>query len=161
MFSTLCRYVVYQIHANSAFFRLAALFTWGSICFAHIRFRQAWAYQGHSIEEIPFHAALGVTGSWIGVAMVVIVLIAQFYIAVWPLNGKPSAEGFFKVYLAMPVVMVFFAAGYFWKREGFLRIDQIDLDTGRRVWDTAEDIARAKEVKRNRSTAMKIFDIFC
>ena len=24
---------------------LAALFTWGSICFAHIRFRQAWKYQ--------------------------------------------------------------------------------------------------------------------
>jgi amino acid transporter len=56
---------------------LAALFTWGSICFAHIRFRNAWKYHGHTLDEIPFRAIFGVTGSWIGLALVVIVLIAQ------------------------------------------------------------------------------------
>ena len=38
---------------------LAALFTWGSICLAHIRFRNAWKYHGHSVDELPFKAALG------------------------------------------------------------------------------------------------------
>jgi amino acid transporter len=56
---------------------LAALFTWGSICLAHIRFRKAWAYQGHTLDEIPFHAVGGVYGSWLGLFLVVIVLIAQ------------------------------------------------------------------------------------
>lgn len=56
---------------------LAALFTWGSICFAHIRFRSAWKYHGHTLDEIPFRAIFGVTGSWIGLGLVVIVLIAQ------------------------------------------------------------------------------------
>lgn len=56
---------------------LAALFTWGSICFAHIRFRNAWKYHGHTLDEIPFRAIFGVTGSWIGLVMVIVVLIAQ------------------------------------------------------------------------------------
>lgn len=55
---------------------LAALFTWGSICLSHIRFRKAWKHQGHTIDEIPFQAIFGVTGSWIGLALCVIVLIA-------------------------------------------------------------------------------------
>ena len=56
---------------------LAALFTWGSICLAHIRFRRAWKYHGHTLDEIPFKAVFGVYGSWVGFLLVIIVLIAQ------------------------------------------------------------------------------------
>tara|TARA_R110002060_G_scaffold10086_1_gene14999 strand:- start:36 stop:1106 length:1071 start_codon:yes stop_codon:yes gene_type:complete len=56
---------------------LAALFTWGSICLAHIRFRKAWAYHGHTVDEIPFRAVFGVVGSWIGLILCIVVLIAQ------------------------------------------------------------------------------------
>ena len=56
---------------------LAALFTWGSICVAHIRFRAAWKAQGHTLEEIPFKAVFGVYGSWVGIIMIVLVFIAQ------------------------------------------------------------------------------------
>lgn len=56
---------------------LAALFTWGSICVAHIRFRSAWKYHGHTLDEIPFQAIGGVYGSWLGIFLIVIVLIAQ------------------------------------------------------------------------------------
>ncbi|KAF2837902.1 arginine permease [Patellaria atrata CBS 101060] len=115
---------------------LAALFTWGSICLAHIRFRKAWAYHGHTLDEIPFHAIFGVYGSWLGLGMVILVLIAQFYVAVWPLGGGVNdAEGFFKAYLALPVVMLFWICGYFWKKTGWLRTHQIDVDTGRREID--------------------------
>jgi len=31
----------------------ATLFSWMSICLCHIRFRRAWAVQGHDLEEIP------------------------------------------------------------------------------------------------------------
>lgn len=125
---------------------------------AHIRFRAAWKYNGRTLDEIPFKAALGVYGSWCGVILVILVLIAQvsnvnlsfsrqlrltkpqFYVAVWPiggLNGKPTndAEGFFKVYLALPVVLFFWVCGYFWKRTGFLKVSQIDIDSGRRPID--------------------------
>jgi amino acid transporter len=56
---------------------LAALFTWGSICLAHIRFRRAWAAQGRSVDEIPFKAIGGVYGSYLGLALNILVLIAQ------------------------------------------------------------------------------------
>jgi amino acid transporter len=78
---------------------LSTLFTWLSICVTHIRFRKAWKVQGHSLEELPFLALGGVWGSWLGAILIVLVLIAQFYVAVWPLGeqptGKAAAEAFF------------------------------------------------------------------
>jgi amino acid transporter len=56
---------------------LAALFTWGSICLAHIRFRKAWAYHGHTVDEIPFKAVGGIYGSMIGLFIIFLVLAAQ------------------------------------------------------------------------------------
>ena len=56
---------------------LAALFTWGSICLSHIRFRKAWLYHGHTLDEIPFKAPGGIYGSYLGLFIIFIVLIAQ------------------------------------------------------------------------------------
>jgi amino acid transporter len=115
---------------------LAALFTWGSICFAHIRFRKAWAYHGHTVDEIPFKAAGGVYGSWLGLAIIFIVLAAQFYTAISPIGSNlGTASQFFQAYLALFVVAAFWVAGYFWKRAGWLRTAQMDVDTGRRELD--------------------------
>ncbi|PVH76634.1 amino acid permease [Cadophora sp. DSE1049] len=118
---------------------LAALFTWGSICFAHIRFRQAWKHQGHTLDEIPFQAIFGVTGSWIGLALCVIVLIATLISAILPAGVSRTAtvKEFFSAWLTVPVIAVFWIIGYAWKREGGLKIEQIDVDTGRREidWD--------------------------
>ncbi|KAH7069454.1 amino acid permease/ SLC12A domain-containing protein [Paraphoma chrysanthemicola] len=115
---------------------LAALFTWGSICLAHIRFRKAWAYHGHTLDEIPFRAAGGVYGSWLGLAIIFVVLVAQFYTAISPIGKRVgTASDFFQSYLALFVVAAFWVTGYFWKREGWLRTAQMDVDTGRRELD--------------------------
>ncbi|KAJ4326846.1 Amino-acid permease inda1 [Fusarium piperis] len=120
---------------------LSTLFTWGSICLAHIRFRKAWAHQGHTLDEIPFQAVGGVYGSWLGLFLIVLVLIAQFYVAIVAppgSSGMGTVEGFFMSYLALPVVLFFWAIGYLWKREGWLSVDKIDVDTGRREHDWEE-----------------------
>ncbi|KAK2612280.1 Amino-acid permease inda1 [Conoideocrella luteorostrata] len=127
---------------------LAALFTWGSICLAHIRFRKAWAYHGHTLDELPFRAAFGVYGSWLGLFLNIVVLIAQFYAAIIAGPDKPglgTAESFFKSYLAAPVILFFWIVGYLWKREGIVRTRDMDVDTGRREvdWD-AINAYRAK-----------------
>ncbi|KAL2020528.1 hypothetical protein VTK56DRAFT_8328 [Thermocarpiscus australiensis] len=125
---------------------LAALFTWGSICLAHIRFRKAWARQGHTLDEIPFRALGGVYGSYLGLTLNVLVLIAQLYVAICPVGGGYNdAEGFFMAYLALPVVIAFWIGGFIWKRTAWLRTDQIDVDTGRREldWDVINEY-RAK-----------------
>ncbi|QVM12401.1 hypothetical protein D8B26_007030 [Coccidioides posadasii str. Silveira] len=35
----------------------------------------------------------------------------------------------------MPVVLFFWACGYFWKGKGWLKLSQIDVDSGRREID--------------------------
>ncbi|KAL2004522.1 hypothetical protein VTN00DRAFT_3407 [Thermoascus crustaceus] len=129
---------------------LSTLFTWGSICLAHIRFRAAWKYHRHTLDELPFKAVGGVYGSWMGLILIFLVLVAQFYTALFPLgqSGVGTAEGFFKAYLALPVVILFWLCGYFWKREGWLKLSQIDVDSGRREIDW-EEHHRAAEAIRN------------
>ena len=57
---------------------LSTIFTWLSINVAHIRFRQAWKAQGHSIDELPFRTFGGIWGSVFASVILVLVLIAQF-----------------------------------------------------------------------------------
>ena len=58
---------------------LSFLFAWGSICLTHIRFRYAWKARGYSLERIPYRPTLGVLGSWIGLLLNLLCLIATFY----------------------------------------------------------------------------------
>jgi yeast amino acid transporter len=37
--------------------------------------------------------------------------------------------------LTVPVILVFWIIGYLWKRQGFLKLSQIDVDSGRRPID--------------------------
>ncbi|KAK0390810.1 hypothetical protein NLU13_0313 [Sarocladium strictum] len=134
---------------------LAALFTWGSICFAHIRFRAAWKRHGHTLDEIPFKHPLGVFGSWIGFIMSILVFIAQIYVAIYPPNNngaRNDVAGFFKSCLAWPVVVFFWLAGYIWKRPVFLTLDKIDVDTGRREIDW--EMHRQIQEKRARANPL-------
>ena len=62
---------------------LSYFFSWGSICLSHIRFRQGWKAQGHTLDELPYQAQFGVIGSYIGLFLNVIALIATFYTALF------------------------------------------------------------------------------
>lgn len=127
---------------------LSAFFTWGSICACHIMFRAAWKAQGHTLDELVFVAPFGVIGSYFGLVMNILCLIAQFYIAIFPVGGKPSAENFFQNYLAVPIVIAFYVVWKIWKRTPFMCPSTIDLVTGRRLVDTQELIAEEREARR-------------
>ena len=72
---------------------LSSIFTWGSICLAHIRFRKAWRVQGHTLDELAFRSQPGVIGSWIGFILNCLVLIAQFWTGFAPIGyGEDSAS---------------------------------------------------------------------
>ncbi|KHJ30157.1 putative general amino acid permease [Erysiphe necator] len=113
---------------------LSNFFTWGSICYAHIRFRKAWALNGRSIDDLPFASQYGVIGSWIGLGLNILCLIAQFYLALFPIGRNSSARVFFENYLAFPVVIVFFIGYKIYYRQCTIGIDlkSINLDDGRR-----------------------------
>ncbi|KIY66417.1 amino-acid permease inda1 [Cylindrobasidium torrendii FP15055 ss-10] len=123
---------------------LSTIITWMSILLCHIRFRAAWKAQGHSLDELPFKAMGGVWGSWFGVLVNALVLIAQFYVAIFPVgksvSGADAADSFFSSYLAVPVMMAFYAVGFIWKRKLPQRASEIDLDSGRKSWLTADEM---------------------
>jgi amino acid transporter len=62
---------------------LSDLFVWASINLAHIRFRSAWKAQGHTKAELPYEAIFGVIGSWYGLTLNILAMIAIFYAALF------------------------------------------------------------------------------
>ncbi|KAJ9143089.1 Amino acid permease-domain-containing protein [Pleurostoma richardsiae] len=120
---------------------LSILFIYGSIALAHIRFRRAWAANGHSVDELPFRAAFGVWGSWVCLFINVIALVAQFYVALYPVGG-PNLDPttFFELYLAGPflIFLYFIWKVYSWfvrpeDRPLYVKIKDIDIYTGMRA----------------------------
>jgi amino acid transporter len=119
---------------------LSVLFIYGSTALAHIRFRMAWAANGHSVDELPFRAAFGVWGSYICVLITVLALIGQFYVALYPVGGPNlDPETFFKLYLAGPFLLILYLIWkvYSWfyrpsDRPLYVKIKDIDIYTGMR-----------------------------
>ena len=119
---------------------LSYFFIWGSICLAHIRFRQAWKLQGYTLDQIPYRPTLGVYGSWIGLFLNCLCLVAAFYSALYPSpDAEPDVEYFFNNYLAAFVVIFLYIV---WKvvilvKGGgfsfYVRLADMDLTTGLRM----------------------------
>jgi amino acid permease len=72
----------------------------------------------------------------------------QFYTAIYPLD----AESFFKSYLAIFVVLFFYAIGWIWKRSAWKTLAQIDVDSGR----AACHLRQVAQVEENRQQVLLI-----
>ena len=145
---------------------LSSIFTWGSICLAHIRFRSAWKKQGHTLDELAFRSQVGVYGSWVGFILNVLVLIAQFWTAVWPIGyGSKTpdaiAQNFFLAYLAAPIVIAFYIPYKIWYKTPFMRSKNMDLQTGRREIDTPALIEAERQERAALPRWKRIYKIFC
>jgi amino acid transporter len=121
---------------------LSSIFTWASICFAHIRFRSAWLQQGNQLSDLVYQSPLGAIGSWVGFISFLFILVAQFWVAIDPAGGSTGSPGvkatdFFEAYLALPVVLAFLVVYKVWFRTSFVRLTDIDLDTGRHELESA------------------------
>lgn len=116
---------------------LSTLFTWFSVCLAHLRFRMGMKRQGRDLMELPYTALTGWIGSLYSCVCLVVVLCFQFWTAVWPLGQKPNAKVFFENYLGAVVVLLFLVGHKIYSRKlnTIVPLDTMDLDTGRRTND--------------------------
>ncbi len=73
---------------------LGFFFIWGSICLTHIRFRYVWKYKGRSLDAIPYKPNMGVIGSYIGLILNILCLIASFYSALYVSPPASPAAAF-------------------------------------------------------------------
>ncbi|KAE9381392.1 amino acid permease [Stipitochalara longipes BDJ] len=146
---------------------LSSIFTWGSICLAHIRFRAAWKSQDRSLTDLPFQSQPGVVGSWIGFGFNVIVLVAQFWTGAFPVGYEQmgvtgQVKNFFLAYLAVPVILAFyFGHKIYTKGIWYVPIDKIDLDTGRRDLNTKELVLEEQAERKSWPRWKKVYKIFC
>lgn len=148
---------------------LSSIFTWGSICLAHIRFRKAWKLQGHSLDDLAFTSQAGVAGSWVGLIFNILVLVAQFWTGFSPpqregqtLSGAAArTESFFQAYLAVPIVLTCFVTYKLYYKTSILHCRDMDLKTGIRELNLSE----LKEEERLEMATWpkwkKAYKIFC
>ncbi|KAK6878082.1 Amino-acid permease GAP1 [Candida tropicalis] len=112
---------------------LSSVFTWLSINVSHLRFRRAMRVQNRSLDELPFIAQSGEWGSYVGSAINVFFLGAQFYVSLFPVGSSPNAYDFFLGYLGFPVIVLSWIGYNIWKNDWslYIKAKDIDVDTGR------------------------------
>ncbi|PLB54241.1 amino acid transporter [Aspergillus steynii IBT 23096] len=145
---------------------LSSIFTWGSVCLSHIRFRRAWKVQGHSLNEMAFTSQPGLVGSWIGFGFNCLVLVAQFWVGFSPIGYADMTSGelvenFFSVYLAAPVVLAFYIPYKLYFKTPFLRAKDMDLQTGRRDLDIQYLIEQERAEQAEWPAWKKLYKFFC
>ncbi|KAI1375075.1 amino acid permease/ SLC12A domain-containing protein [Hypoxylon crocopeplum] len=127
---------------------LFTLFGWGMICLSHIRMRAVWARQGRTAEELPWKSWIYPWGAWWGLIMCFLLIIVQFYLAVWPLGSPSSAENFFANYVSIILVVVLWlGARIYFRGRWWVDLDTIQLDEGRRFYKDDVEKPREKGVK--------------
>lgn len=119
---------------------LSSVFTWLSICYAHIRFRKAWLRQGNLLSDLVYRSPIGTVGSWIGTVALTLVLVAQFWVAVSPIGASsysPSdiAINFFELYLAFPIAILCWLGYKLFYKTKWIPIEDIDLRAGRNEFE--------------------------
>lgn len=145
---------------------LSSIFTWASINASHIRFRAAWRLQGHSLDELAWSSPLGITGSYVGFTMNILILIAQFWTAFSPIDyqlmtRQELASGFFQAYLAAPVVVAYYLGYKLWTRCGYVRLRDVDLRTGKRDLNVKMLVAMEREERKSWPRWKKVYRMLC
>ncbi|CCE81823.1 Piso0_002498 [Millerozyma farinosa CBS 7064] len=145
---------------------LSSIFTWLSICVAHIRFRRALYVKNRNCDELSFTSQTGVIGSMYGAVLNILVLIAEFWVSLFPLGKSSSASGFFQGYLGFVVLIVFYLGHKIWKKNWILCIPSrdIDIDVGRRETDLEalkQEIAEEKEIMKAKPLFYRLYNFWC
>jgi len=145
---------------------LSSIFTWGSICLCHIRFRKAWAHKGRKLEDLAYRSQIGIIGSYFGLSMNLLVLVAQFWVGAFPIGwrdmtSRQLAESFFLKYMAAPIVCSFYVCHKLYYRTRIVRIEDLDIDTGRREFALPILVAREAEEKRAWPRWKKVYKFLC
>jgi amino acid transporter len=145
---------------------LSSIFTWGSICACHLRFRRALKVQGRGTDELSFTAQSGIYGSMFGVLLNCLILMAQFWVALFPIGSPASAKSFFEVFLCVPILIVFYFFWVFYSKDYnfFVRSADIDIDSGRREVDLEllkQEIAEEKAFIASKPFYYRVYKFWC
>ncbi|KAI0438478.1 amino acid permease-like protein [Xylaria telfairii] len=107
---------------------VSTFIVWGSISFIHIRFREAWQAQGYHVDDLPFKALWYPWNAWFGLLSNLFLALVQGWTTLVPFN----AGNFVDAYILLPLFAIIYFVFKFWNKTRFWRLDEIDLQSGRR-----------------------------
>lgn len=145
---------------------LSCIFIWFSISLAQVRVNYACKVQGLDLYR-PFKAIGGDYGAYLSLLLNVLILMAQFYVALYPIGGKAlQADTFFQAYLAAPIVLVLYVGHKIWTRNWkmYIKAEDMDLLTGRNEIDmdvAMQDHYDEKQRWKQKPWWYKALDIWC
>lgn len=146
---------------------LSSFFTWGAICFTHIRFRLALLAQGRSLDEVAFISPMGIYGSIAGCVILFLIICGEIWISIWPIGSHADVVQFWKNCLSLPLMIVMWVCYKTFTRSWnhlYVKLKDIDLDTGRREIDVEvlkQEIADDREMMRQKPIWYKIYRFWC
>ncbi|KAL4750848.1 hypothetical protein BDW72DRAFT_203589 [Aspergillus terricola var. indicus] len=121
---------------------LCTLYLWGMIF-------------GRSVSSLPWKTWTWPWGSIYGLVWCILLVIVEFYLAVWPLGEPGCAETFFASYVSIvAIVVLYIVAKVYYRRPPWIKAKDIDLDTGRRFY--VDDI----DALKRRTLMNKMVDFF-
>lgn len=152
---------------------ISVLCTYGTITFCHIRFRKVLKLNKISYkEELPFCSQIGLTGSWYGLFISVVIAISQIYIAITPVNGHFAITDFFQKVLGLMVISIFYLAHkiYLYTRYGefqlLVDLKTVDMKFGRFANDQIRQEFKTKFqqerfIMNQKPWYTKIYNVWC
>ncbi|KAI1004631.1 Amino-acid permease [Podosphaera aphanis] len=143
---------------------LSSIFTWGSICLAHMRFRKAWRKQGNSLEDLVFQSPYGIWGTIIAFVLNFLLVAAQLWTAVWPVDQSDMSHvaAFFKSFLCAPMLLILYFSYKAINKTRIARPESMDLDTGRRYDVDPRKLRNQVRIEwEAMSVPKKIISCFC
>lgn len=108
---------------------MATFIVWSVIGIAHIRFRQALVAQGQDPSKLPYQAIFYPYGTYLSLAANVFLIFFQGYTCF--LNPFSSTD-FVINYILLPVFVLFVVGYKFWYKTRFVKLEEMDIWTGRR-----------------------------
>ncbi|KAK8101032.1 amino acid permease [Apiospora kogelbergensis] len=116
---------------------VSAFLVWGSISFIHIRFRKAWQLQGYHVHDLPFISWGYPWSAYFGLGANTFLALVQGWTTLSPFN----AGNFVDAYILLPLFPIIYFGYKIARKTRFWRLDEIDLQSGRR-----RDLDEAKEL---------------
>ncbi|KAJ5550233.1 hypothetical protein N7535_001829 [Penicillium sp. DV-2018c] len=108
---------------------VATFIVWSVIGVAHIRFRKALVAQGEDPSKLPYQAVFYPWGTYLSLAANVFLIFFQGYTCF--LNPF-SATDFVINYILIPVFVLFVVIYKFWNETRLVKLEEMDIWTGRR-----------------------------
>ncbi|KAI1810601.1 amino acid permease-like protein [Poronia punctata] len=107
---------------------VSTFLVWGSISFIHIRFRQAWAVQGYSVDDLPFKSLWYPWNAYFGLGANIFLAFVQGWTTLAPFN----AGNFVDAYILLPLFGIIYVVFKLWNKTRYWNLEDIDLQSGRR-----------------------------